>query len=81
MKSIKLKVFFLAAGFFALSSTFAQDTTQKPSPDTSKTPKHDSTTVINTNGSNDKVVSNNVSAINSSLTKKEDKAEAKKEGQ
>ena len=80
MKSIKLKVFFLAAGFFALSSTFAQDTTQKPSPDTSKTPKKDSTTMIKANGSSVKVVTSNVSAINSSLTKKEDKAEAKKEG-
>ena len=32
MKSIKLKVFFLAASFFAFSATFAQDTSGKPKP-------------------------------------------------
>jgi hypothetical protein len=79
MKSIKLKAFFLAAGFFAISSTFAQDTTNKHKSDTSKLPKHDSTSMIKANGSS--VASSNLSAVNSSLTKKEDnKAEAKKEG-
>ena len=81
MKSIKLKVFFLAAGFCAFSAAFAQDTTQKPKPDTSKLPpKHDSTSMTSTK-SGASAVSSNISAINSSLTKKEDKVEAKKEGQ
>ena len=82
MKSIKLRAFFLAAGFFAISSTFAQDTTNKHKSDTSKLPRHDSTSMIKANGSNSSsVASSNLSAVNSSLTKKEDnKAEAKKEG-
>ena len=79
MKSIKLKVFFLAVSFLAVSATFAQDTSGKPKPDTSKLPpKHDSTSMTSTK-SGASTVSSNISAINSSLTKKEDKVEAKKE--
>ena len=45
MKSSKLRVFLLAASFFAFSATFAQDTTNKPKPDTSKSPKPDTTKI------------------------------------
>ena len=79
MKSIKLKVFFLAASFFALSATFAQDTTNKPTPDTSKAPKPDTTSMKAADKDNS-VVNKDAQAINSSLTKAEDKkVEAKKE--
>jgi hypothetical protein len=79
MKSIKLNVFFLALSFFAFSATFAQDTTGKPKPDTSKLPpKHDSTSMTTTK-SGGSIVSNNISAVNASLTKNEDKGAAKKE--
>jgi uncharacterized membrane protein len=80
MKSTKLKLFFLAAGFFAVSSTFAQDTTNKHKTDTSRMPKHDSTTMIKAAGSST-VSGTMASAINAPATKKEDnKIEAKKEG-
>ena len=77
MTSIKLKVFFLAVSFFAFSATFAQDTTRKPKPDTSKLPKPDTTSMKTTQSGN--VVSSNVNAVNSSLTKSDDKVAAKKE--
>ena len=77
MKSIKLKVFFLAVSFFSFSVIFAQDTTNKPKPDTTKLPpKHDSTSMINTHSSGS-FLSSNVDAINSSLTKNRDRVEAK----
>jgi hypothetical protein len=87
MKSIKLKVFFLALSFFAFSATFAQDTTSKPKPDTSNKPKpdtsklppkHDSTSVIRTHTSGS-LLSGHVNPINSALTNSKDKVEAKKE--
>ena len=81
MKSIKLKVFFLALSFLAFSATFAQDTTgkPKPKPDTSKLPpKHDTTSMTKTSSSGS-IVSSNVNVSNSSLTKQEDKVAAKKE--
>ncbi len=60
MKASKLKVLFTAAGFFALSASFAQDTTMAPKPDTSKMPSdttkmpmHDSTSMSTTNFTND----------------------------
>jgi hypothetical protein len=79
MKSIKLKVFFLAVSFCAFSAAFAQDTTHKPKPDTSKLPpKHDTTSMINDHGSKS-IVSRNVDVITSSLKASEDKVVAKKE--
>jgi hypothetical protein len=80
MKSIKLKVFFLALSFLAFSATFAQDTTgKKPKPDTSKLPpKHDTTSMTKTSSSGS-IVSSNANVSNSSSTKQEDKVAAKKE--
>ena len=79
MKSIKVKAFFLAASFFVFSASFAQDTTNKPKPDTSKLPpKHDSTSVINTHG-NGSLMSSAVNVINLSLANNEFKVEAKLE--
>jgi len=78
MKSIKLKVFFLALSFLAFSATFAQDTTHKPKPDTSKLPKHDSTSMRITPGIGS-LLGNTVNVDSSSLTKNEGKPEAKKE--
>ncbi|MEO6638435.1 MAG: hypothetical protein ABIN25_09165 [Ginsengibacter sp.] len=43
MKTTKLKMLFTAAGLFALSATFAQDTTTVPKMDTSKMPMTDTT--------------------------------------
>ena len=77
MKSTKFKVLLLATSLFAFSATFAQDTTNKPKPDTSKTPKHDSTSMRTTTGGGS--MATNVSAINLSLTKTKDKVAAKKE--
>ena len=78
MSSIKLKVFFLAASFFSFSAIFAQDSTNKPVPDTSKMPKHDSTSMI-MNQPGRSVISNNVTEITASLEKKANKVDAKKE--
>ena len=77
MKSIKLKVFFLAVSFCAFSAAFAQDTTHKPKPDTSKSPKPDTTKIQIDKGSGS--IGSNVSVVNPSLTKNEDKVAAKKE--
>jgi hypothetical protein len=79
MKSIKLKVFFLALSSLAFSATFAQtDTSHKPKSDTSKMPKHDSTSMIKTHSSGS-LLSNNVTVMDSFLSKNEEKVEAKKE--
>ncbi len=43
MKFIKLKALITTAGFFALTATFAQDSTTVPKTDTSKWPKNDTT--------------------------------------
>ncbi len=48
MKSTKLKMLLTATGFFALSATFAQDTTTAPKIDTSKMPNMDTTKMPNT---------------------------------
>ena len=77
MKSSKLRLFLLAASFFAFSATFAQDTTNKPKPDTSKSPKPDTTKIEAPKGGG--TSGSNVSAVNASLTKNEDKVAAKKE--
>ncbi len=42
---MKSKAFFLALSCFVFSATFAQDSPKTPKPDTTKRPKHDSTTV------------------------------------
>ena len=79
MKSIKLKVFFLAVSFFAFSTSFAQDTTSKPKPDTTKLPpKHDSTSMIKTHNGGS-LLSSKVNPINATLTNSKNKVEAKKE--
>ena len=78
MKSIKLNVLFLALSFFAISATFAQDTTGKPKPDTSKLPKKDSTSLIKTHNAGS-LLSSKFNPINATLTNNKTKVEAKKE--
>ena len=78
MKSIKLKVFFLAVSFLAVSATFAQDTSGKPKPDTSKLPKKDSTSMIKTHNSGS-LLSSKFNPLNATLTNNKTKVEAKKE--
>ena len=75
MKSIHLKAFFLALSFFTFSAIFAQDTTNKPKPDTTK-PKHDSTSMAKQSGAG--LLCSNIDAINSSLIN-DDKIAARKE--
>ncbi len=45
MKSTGLKGIFLGLTCFAATAVFAQDTTNKPKPDTSKWQKHDTTSM------------------------------------
>ena len=86
MKSIKLKVFFLALSFFAFSATFAQDTSHKHKSDTSKWPKSDTskmprpdTTGIRTTGSGSNIAANGSHVTRPSLTQPSDKVAARKE--
>jgi hypothetical protein len=86
MKSIKLKVFFLALSFFAFSATFAQDTSHKHRPDTSKWPKSDTskmprpdTTGVKTTGSESSIAGNTYHVNRPSLTESSGKVAARKE--
>jgi len=86
MKSIKLKVFFLALSFLAFSATFAQDTSHKHKPDTSKWPKSDTskmprpdTTGIRTTGSGSSIAANGSHVTTPSLAQPSDKVAARKE--
>lgn len=86
MKSTKLKTLLTAAGFFALSATFAQDTTKTPSTDTTKAPVHDSTSMSSTTSSSDVAISasdanaaTSVVLVSDEVTNKEAKAEKKME--
>jgi hypothetical protein len=78
MKFIKVKVFFLAVSFFSFSAIFAQDSTSHPKTDSSKAPKHDSTSMIQTPRSSNALTSN-VTEITAFIGKNENKVEAKKE--
>lgn len=78
MKLIKVKVFFLAVSFFSFSALFAQDSTNNPKTDTSKAPKHDSTSMIQTHRSGN-ILSSNATEITAFIGKNENKVEAKKE--
>ena len=74
MKSTKLKMLLTAAGFFALSATFAQDTTKTPTTDTTKAPVHDSTSMSTTTSSSDIAISaSNANAATSVALVSEDK--------
>ncbi len=46
MKNIKSKALFLGLSCFAFSATFAQDSPRTPRPDTTKSPRHDSTVMV-----------------------------------
>ncbi len=48
MKSTKLKTVLLGLSCFAFASAFAQDSPKTPNPDTTKAPKHDSTSMRST---------------------------------
>ncbi len=48
MNSPKLKTIFLGLSCFAFASSFAQDSPSTPKPDTTKWPKHDSTSMNKT---------------------------------
>ena len=77
MKSTNLKVFLFALSSLAFSATFAQDdTTKKPTPDTSQLPTHDSTSMTINNRS---AVSHDVAVISSFVAKDENVATAKLE--
>ncbi len=88
MKSIKLKTFLAAASFFAMSATFAQDTSTVPKPDTTNKPStdttkmmHDSTasTITLSNSDNTVALNNENASTSSAVTynaaKKQRKAE------
>ena len=77
MKYVKVKLFVLATGFFAFSGVYAQDTMHKPTPDTSKSPRHDSTTMKTTKAS--RSIVSTIGEVNLFLTENEDNAVAKKE--
>jgi hypothetical protein len=70
MKSTKLKAVFFGLSCFAVASTFAQDSPKTPKPDTTKWPKHDSTS-LNANSRPGNTVSYNVKMLNSFVTANE----------
>lgn len=92
MKSITLKTLLVAASFFAMSATFAQDTSTVPKPDTTNKPStdttkkmHDSTTsTLTLSNSNNSVAMNNENAnasfsVADQAAKKQRKAEKQSE--
>ena len=71
MKSIQLKTVFLGLSCFAFASTFAQDSPSTPKPDTTKMPKHDSTSMNSPALMKTTVASINVKAVNENVSKNE----------
>ncbi|KAA9035866.1 hypothetical protein FW778_20135 [Ginsengibacter hankyongi] len=71
MKSIQLKTVFLGLSCFAFASTFAQDSPSTPKPDTTKMPKHDSTSMNSPVAMHNNVASINVNASNEYVSKNE----------
>lgn len=70
MKSTKLKAILLGMSCFAVASTFAQDSPKTPTPDTTKMPKHDSTS-MNLSAKHNNVVAVNVKASDAFATSNE----------
>lgn len=80
MKSTQLKAVVLGLSCFAFASTFAQDSPSTPKPDTTKLPKHDSTS-MKTSSMHSNSVSYNVKMLNSFFTKNEDIVALKNEAE
>ena len=79
MNFTKLKAVFLGLSCFAFASTFAQDSPKTPKPDTTKWPKHDSTSMsrVTMHSSSGYIVK----MLNESFTKNEDILSLKKEAE
>lgn len=80
MKSTKLKVIFLGLSCFAVASTSAQDSPNMPKPDTTKMPRHDSTSK-NSSAMNSNVVGFNFKASDSFIVNNENIAALKQEAE
>ncbi|HEY5407445.1 MAG TPA: hypothetical protein VIJ92_10160 [Ginsengibacter sp.] len=76
----KLKAILFGVSCFAFASAFAQDTPKTPKPDTTKMPRHDSTS-MNLKAMHNDVVSFNVTASHSFITKNEKAVALKKEAE